>query len=78
MTLRIETLAAIQLSKRKLLKASNQRICTYHFIYNEGLVLLKLADTVLILINTGPSNVNFIYLVDILLQPIIILQNKLS
>ena len=29
------------------------------FNINEGLVLVKLANTVLILINTGPSNVNF-------------------
>ena len=31
------------------------------FNFNEGLVLLKLAGTVLILINTGPSNVNTHY-----------------
>ena len=30
------------------------------FSINEGLVLLKLAKTVLILINKGPSNVNFL------------------
>ena len=33
------------------------------FNINEGLVLLKLANTVLILINTSPSNVNGMYMV---------------
>ena len=34
------------------------KACKFHYVsyINEGLVLLKLADTVLILINTGPSN----------------------
>ena len=32
----------------------------YLFIINEGLVFLKLANTVLILINTGPSNVKLV------------------
>ena len=35
------------------------KACKFRYLFNinEGLVLLKLADTVLILINTGPSNV---------------------
>ena len=35
------------------------RACNFHWLFNinEGLVLLKLANRVLILINTGPSNV---------------------
>ena len=36
--------------------AGSQEISLFNII--KGLVLLKLADTVLILINTGPSNVN--------------------
>ena len=36
-------------------EASACKFC-WLFNINEGLVLLKLADTVLILINTGPSN----------------------
>ena len=38
-------------------EAKDGKFC-YLFNINEGLVLLKLADKVLILINTGPSNFN--------------------
>ena len=44
-------------SERKLLWICMVRFFFIMKSYNEGLVLLKLADTVLILINTGPSNV---------------------
>ena len=39
--------------------SSEAKACKFCYLFNinEGLVLLKLANTVLILINTGPSNV---------------------
>ena len=42
------------------------KACKFRYLFNinEGLVLLKLAGTVLILSNTGPGNVNFITIYD--------------
>ena len=47
---------------RLLQEAKACKLCEL-FNINEGLVLLKLANTVLILINTSPSNVNGMYMV---------------